>query len=114
MQKISFYTAAFLFAGILLLSSCQKKLEVTSPQDVSTGEVFSSDENVKKALNGVYDAVSNGYVLGGDMQLYSELLAANGEIRWTGTYEEPREIFTKQILVTNAYVASTYDDAYSA
>jgi hypothetical protein len=114
MQKISFYIAAFFFAGILLMSSCQKKLDVTSPQDVSTGEVFSSDENVKRALNGAYNAVSNGYVLGGDMQLYSELLAANGEIRWTGTYEEPGEIYTKRILVTNAYVASTYDDAYSA
>ncbi len=114
MLKISFNTTALFLTGMLLFSSCQKKLDVTSPQNVSGEEVLTSDENVKKALNGAYDAVSNGYLLGGDLLLYSELLAANGEIRWTGTYEQPREIFTKQILVTNSYVASTYDDAYSA
>src|SRR5690349_20310567 len=114
MLKISFYTTALFIAGILLFSSCQKKLDVTSPQNVSGEEVLSSDENVKKALNGAYNAVSNSYVLGGDLQLYSELLAANGEIRWTGTYEQPREVFIKQILVTNSYVASTYDNAYAA
>src|SRR3954470_11007458 len=114
MLKISFYTTALFLAGMLLFSSCQKKLDVTSPQNVSGKEVLSSDENVRKALNGAYNAVSNGYLLGGDLLLYSELLAANGEIRWTGTYAQPREVFTKQILVTNSYVASTYDDAYSA
>jgi tetratricopeptide (TPR) repeat protein len=46
--------------------------------------------------------------------LYSELLAANGEIFWTGTYNQPREIFLKQILVTNSYVTATYDNAYRA
>ena len=114
MLRISFYSTLLFLSGILLFSSCQKKLDVTSPQNVSGEEVLTSDENVKKALNGAYDAVSNGYLLGGDLLLYSELLAANGEIRWTGTYEQPREIFTKQILVTNSYVASTYDNAYSA
>src|SRR3954462_6938174 len=114
MLKISFYTTALFLAGVLLFSSCQKKLDVTSPQNVSGEEVLTSNENVQKALNGAYDAVRNGYLLGGEFLLYSELLAANGEIRWTGTYEQPREIFSKQILVTNSYVASTYDDAYSA
>src|SRR4051794_3731340 len=114
MLRISFYTTAIFLAGILLFSSCQKKLDVTSPQNVSGEEVLTSDENVRKALNGAYDAVSNSSLLGGDLLLYSELLAANGEVRWTGTYAEPREIFTKQILVTNSYVASTYDKAYNA
>lgn len=114
MQKISFYTTALFLSGVLLFSSCQKKLDVTSPQNVSGQEVLSSDVNVKKALNGAYDAVSNWSLLGGNLQLYSELLAANGEIRWSGTYDEPRQIYTKQILVTNDYVASTYDNAYYA
>ena len=114
MQKISFYTAALFLAGMMLLASCQKKLDVTSPQNVSGEEVLTSSENVIKALNGAYDAAGNWALLGGNLQLYSELLGANGEIRWTGTYEEPREVYTKQILVTNDYVAFTYDNAYSA
>src|SRR6478672_5903098 len=114
MQKISFYTTALFLAGMLLFSSCQKKLDVTSPQNVSGEEVLTSSENVIKALNGAYNAVGHWSLLGGNLQLYSELLAANGEIRWTGTYAEPREVYIKQVLVTNSYVTSTYDDAYTA
>ncbi len=97
---------------LTLFSSCEKQLDVTSPQNIAAEDVFTSDENIKKALNGAYDAISNSYVLGGDMQLYSELLAADEEIRWTGTYNQPREIYQKQILVTNSYVTFTYDNAY--
>jgi tetratricopeptide (TPR) repeat protein len=95
-----------------LLVACDKKLDI-SPSDAIPGDVaFSTDENVKKALNGAYDAMTTDYLLNGDLQLYSELLGADGEITWTGTYGQPRQIFEKQILVNNDYVASTWDNAY--
>ena len=96
-----------------LLVACDKKLDI-SPSDAIPGDVaFSTDENVKKALNGAYDAMTTDYLLNGDLQLYSELLGADGEITWTGTYGQPRQIFEKQILVNNDYVASTWDNAYA-
>ncbi len=113
MKKISVNILFLSLFFCTAFSSCQKKLDVTSPQNVSAEEVLTSDENVKKALNGAYDAASNSFVLGGDLLLYSELLAANGEIRWSGTYNQPREIYRKQILITNSYVTSTYDNAYN-
>ena len=95
-----------------ILAACDKKLDI-SPSDAIPGDVaFSTDENVKKALNGAYDAMTTDYLLNGDLQLYSELLGADGEITWTGTYGQPRQIFEKQILVNNDYVASTWDNAY--
>jgi tetratricopeptide (TPR) repeat protein len=114
MQKFSFHIIAATVSMVLLITSCEKKLDVVSPQDIPASEVVASDENVKSALVGAYDAVSDNSLLGGDLQLYSELLAANGEIFWTGTYNQPREIFLKQILVTNSYVRATYDNAYKA
>lgn len=113
MQKLSFHISAAIISFVLLFASCQKKLDVTSPQSIPAEEVLTSDANVKSALFGAYDAASNASLLGGDLQLYSELLAANGEIRWTGTYNQPRQIFTKQILVTNSYITSTFDNAYN-
>jgi tetratricopeptide (TPR) repeat protein len=96
-----------------ILAACDKKLDI-SPSDAIPGDVaFSTDENVKKALNGAYDAMTTDYLLNGDLQLYSELLGADGEITWTGTYGQPRQIFEKQILVNNDYVASTWDNAYA-
>lgn len=112
MTKISsFYIV--IMALILGLVSCDKKLDVTSPQNIAAGDVPTSDENVKKALNGAYDAASNSALLGGDFLLYSELLAADDEIRWSGTFNQPREIYTKSILTNNSYITSTWDNAYN-
>lgn len=99
-------------SAICLLLSCNKKLDVNPTQDVAEEFVFNNDANIKAALNGAYDAASNGYVLGGDFMLYSELLGADGEISWVGTYNEPREIYNKSILTNNGYVASTWAGSY--
>lgn len=104
-------------ASLVLLAACNKKLDIEPTQSVSETDVFTSDANVKKALNGAYDAASNGYVFGGDMMLYSELLAseaAGGELRWDGTFNQPREVFNKSILTNNSYVTGTWTNAYDA
>ncbi|MEO7315744.1 MAG: hypothetical protein ABIW47_11185, partial [Ginsengibacter sp.] len=87
---------------ILLLSvsvftffSCSKKLDIQPTQSVDEETVFTTDANIKAALTGAYDILSSGELLGGDMQMYSELLGAGGEITWVGTYQQPREIFKK-------------------
>lgn len=108
MKKILFISIV-LFTTII---SCNKKLDIDPAQTIDEAQVFTSDANIKKALNGGYDAASNGAVLGGDMMMYSELLAANGEIRWDGTYNQPREIYNKAILTNNSYVRDTYSNSY--
>jgi len=109
MKKILFFLSV-----IGIVSSCNKKLDISPTTSIPGDQAFSTDENVKKALNGAYDAMTTDYLLNGDLQLYSELLGAGDEIMWTGTYNEPRQIFEKQILVNNDYVASTWNNAYSA
>lgn len=103
-----------LLIAMVLISACNKKLDI-SPSDAIPGDqALSTDADVKKVLNGAYDAMTTDYLLNGDLQLYSELLGADGEIAWTGTYDQPRQIFEKHILVNNDYVASTWDNAYKA
>ncbi|MCF0072273.1 RagB/SusD family nutrient uptake outer membrane protein [Dyadobacter sp. CY261] len=94
----------FLVASAVLLNSCSGKLDLIPQQNTTSETALSSDANVKRVLRGAYDAASDPYVLGGNLMLFSELLAANGEIRWEGSYAQPREVFTKKILVTNSYV----------
>ncbi len=98
----------------ILLFSCGKKLNIEPQQSVDEDIVFTSDANIKAALRGAYDVVSGASLLGGDLQLFSELLGANGEISWEGTYTEPREIFNKKMLTTNAFLTDTYTGAYRA
>lgn len=97
------------------LISCSKKLDIEPQQSISETEIFTSDANVKKALNGAYDAASSGFLFGGDILLYSELLAsesAAGELRWDGTFNQPREIINKAILTNNSYVTGTWVAGY--
>ncbi|RYE22079.1 MAG: RagB/SusD family nutrient uptake outer membrane protein [Sphingobacteriales bacterium] len=110
MKKIFIYFSA----ATLLLASCAKKLDVQPTQSVDENLVFTTDANIKVALNGAYDVVSGSSLLGGDMQMYSELLAANDEITWVGTYNQPDEIFSKAILTNNSFVRDTYLQGYRA
>lgn len=99
---------------VFLLTACGSELDLQPHQSLSDEAALSNDANVKKALLGAYDALSYSSVLGGDMQLYGELLAADGEINWVGTYNEPREIFGKKIITTNGFVSDTWIRSYKA
>lgn len=107
-----YYITAIMFT--LIIASCSKKLDINPTQSVDQEIVFNSDKNIKSALTGAYDVVSSDALLGGDVQLYSELLGADGEITWVGTYNQPDEIFNKSILTNNSYIRDTYTEGYRA
>lgn len=96
----------------VIVTSCGKKLDILPQQSVAEEVALNSDANVKKVLNGAYDAVSDGDLYGGNLMLFAELLAANDEIRWEGTFNQPREVWLKAMLTTNAYVRDTWLEAY--
>lgn len=105
------YIPLFMFLAVTA-SSCDKKLDLLPQQSVAEEVALSSDANVKKVLNGCYDALSTADLLGGHVMLYSELLAADGEILWEGTYNQPRDVYRKDILTTNSFVRDTWLTAY--
>jgi starch-binding outer membrane protein, SusD/RagB family len=98
---------------LVFITSCDKKLDLLPRQSVAEDVALSSDANVKKVLNGAYDAVSSGNLWGGNLLLFSELLGADGEIRWEGTFNQPREVFSKAIITTNSFVRDTWLSAYN-
>ncbi|HJV18631.1 MAG TPA: RagB/SusD family nutrient uptake outer membrane protein [Sediminibacterium sp.] len=105
------YIPLFMFLAVTA-SSCDKKLDLLPQQSVAEEVALSSDANVKKILNGCYDALSSANLYGGHVLLFSELQAADGEILWEGTYNEPREVYRKDILTTNSYVRDTWLTSY--
>ena len=98
---------------IIIVAGCSKKLDILPTQSIDETQVFTSDANIKAALNGAYDAASSTSLLGGDLQLYSELLGADDEIAWVGTYNQPDEVYSKAILTNNSYVRATWAAAYN-
>ncbi len=107
------YISIVLALGVIF-TSCDKKLDIFPEDSVADEIALTTDVNVKKVLNGAYDAISSSSLYGGDLFLYSELMAANGEIRWEGTFNQPREIWLKSMLTTNSYIRDSWLNAYRA
>lgn len=105
-------TGVFLIAA-LCFTGCQKVLDLQPAQSISEELSLSNDQNVKAVLIGAYDRLSNDNLLAGYVQLSSELLGADGEIRWAGTFNAPREIFQKQIITNNNNITNTWLEGYA-
>jgi hypothetical protein len=83
------------------------------PDNANSDLALSSDANVKTTLNGAYDALSDGDLFGGNSLRNSELLAANDEIVFSGTFNDPSDIFRKEIITSNDDVAQVWISAYN-
>src|SRR5690348_4762523 len=104
----------YIITLLAALIACNKDLDLKPTASLDQASALSTDSNVKTALAGAYDGLSGfssslgsfGFLWGGDLILYSELLAADGEITWVGTFNQPREIYGKKILTNNSFVRS--------
>lgn len=97
---------------MLSLTACEDKLELVDPQLIGNEVALTNDKNVKLVLTGAYDVLSGADMYGGLVMLNSELLAANDEIVFSGTYNEPDEIFNKSISTSNGDVSNLWAGAY--
>lgn len=97
-----------------IFSSCDDQLFQTPFQSIDQSLALNSDANVKSVLIGAYGEIRSTALYGGRLQLYSEMLGANSEVRWEGTFNQPREMFNKQIFVNNSFVEGTWAAAYRA
>lgn len=97
-----------------IFSSCDDQLTLPPRQSVDEGLALSNDANVKRVLIGAYSEIRGASLYGGRLQLYAEMLGSNGEIRWEGTFNQPREMYNKQIFVNNSFVEGTWAAAYRA
>jgi hypothetical protein len=99
-------------AGLAILSACDKKLDIQPVDTVDASQALRTSTDVEALLVGAYDALGDEDLYGGLILRDAELLADNGEVTWNGTYEQPREIYTKQIRSNNAQVEDTWNDGY--
>jgi len=105
----------FGFVGLIItLTSCKKQLELKDPQGLDPADAVANDANIKKLIQGAYDAMSSGNMYGGNAQMFADFLAADGELYFVGTFNTYREIWGKQILTTNPNVAGTWGAGYNA
>jgi hypothetical protein len=101
-----------IFTASTLLLGCNKQLDLANPQAIGNDLAFSNDANVKQVLIGAYDALSDGSLYGGDIQIFGDLMASSGELNWTGTFSTYREVFGNSMLTTNPVIRDVWGDGY--
>jgi hypothetical protein len=102
----------YVLLSIGLLTSCESQLEI-NPTDNIPGELaFGSEANISGILVGTYEEAGQSATYGGRLQLMTNMLGATTESFWLGTFIQPRQAFTKQLLVDNSFVAGIWFNAY--
>jgi hypothetical protein len=99
---------------VFSLIGCANELDI-EPQDSVTEEIaLDSEEAVQSLLVGAYDRMADDDLYGGWFQMTSDLLGTNNDITWSGTFQEPRDIWNKTITTNNAQAEVTWTEAYEA
>lgn len=97
---------------ILSLAACNKELDLEPAQNISEELALNTDANVKSVLLGAYDGLAFDGLFGGNTMRDAELMGADGEIRWVGTFEGPRFVYFHQQIANNAEAENMWVDAY--
>ncbi len=108
----SFKYLFFLMAFSGTLVSCDSLLELEPAQNISEVLALENDANIKAVLVGAYDELGATNLFAGNTLRNSELLGANNEVQWVGTFNGPREIWNLNMIAENGDVQGLWVDAY--
>lgn len=97
---------------VISLSGCNKYLSIEPQDSINQSSALNSARDVENALVGAYSNLGSEYLWGGQLMMEPDLLASTNELTWGGTYQGPRDVYTKNIHVDNDYVAFMWEHAY--
>ncbi len=103
--------ALFLIASVV---GCNKRLDVPPKNSIDEKDALNTSSDVEAALVGAYRLAGDGDVLGGNAQVDQELLANEGDLNWSGTYQGMTQIYNKNIPVNNGFITNTWANTYTA
>jgi len=111
MKKIKFiYISAT--ALIVCLSACNKQLNIKPVESVDQTLAIKTAKDVQGVLVGTYNRLGQVDLYGGRIFMEPDLLAAQAEITWTGTYTGLTQMTVRSITRDNSFVENTWLDAY--
>lgn len=100
--------------AVIMFTGCDALLNIDPQQSISDTEALETPENVQSLLVGGYRALGFATMYAGGIQFMSDLVADPGEVRWTGTFFDPREAIDKRFEADNGYVGAIWRDAYTS
>ena len=117
MEKNKFITILFVLA--LLISACDKKLDIEPQQDVGEGVILSNHDGIQNLLNGAYSGIKGtfgtneaGELYGAEFNYFSEELADDGDAHWVGTFQTHKDLFGKDLTANHTMVTGSWVRGY--
>lgn len=110
-KKITSAVVGFLL--LIMLVSCDALLDTAPQQSISEEEALTTPGNVRAALIGAYSLHRASTQYGGRYMFLPDLLADDGDVNWTGTFFQPREVFDKTISPDNSFTQSVWTGSYN-
>jgi len=114
LQRITLYVGGLVLL-LLTTTACDSQLQLEPQQSISEDQALSSPDNVETVLVGAYELAGDYDLYGGQYAMLADLAASaevGGDLTWTGTFEEPRQVWIKTILVSNGFIADQWLDSY--
>lgn len=105
---------SLLYSLLFITAGCSKELNTVPTETVDANTALNNSDNVKAALIGSYRDFGYSYFYGGRIFLEADFLADQGELDWSGTYQQLTQIINKTIPVDNSFVANNWLYGYSA
>jgi hypothetical protein len=100
------------FCCLFFLVSCEDQLDIEPTFSISDDAALSSEASINKLLIGTYQVAGNANSHGGFVQVFSDLLGADDQVTWNGTYTEPREVLFKEMLAGNIIINNVWKNLY--
>ncbi|WP_316843765.1 RagB/SusD family nutrient uptake outer membrane protein [Pedobacter psychrodurus] len=100
----------YIFAVIILFTSCKKFLEVEPQLQVDQDQAIINAGTATTAVNGLFNLLAANSYYGSNFPALSYLSA--GDIQWSGSQSDPNEITKHLTSATNGYVQSAWTAIY--
>jgi tetratricopeptide (TPR) repeat protein len=108
----------YIYAGVLsitlMLSACNKQLDLKPHQSIDQTQAILTAQDVQSTLVGAYNRMGLSDLYGGGAFLYPDLMATQTYVDWHGTFQGLTDMTNQSILVDNSFVQGTWLDAYQA
>ncbi|MEP1095727.1 MAG: RagB/SusD family nutrient uptake outer membrane protein [Cyclobacteriaceae bacterium] len=97
---------------LLAMWSCDDRLNIEPAQSLPVDVAVGNEANIKAILVGAYAESGEDDTYGGQIQVMTDLLGATDQVSWQGTFVQPRQYFTKGILVDNLWTEQMWRNHY--
>jgi hypothetical protein len=110
MKDMKLLNSIIIVLSILIFSGCDSFLDLDPKQSINTSDALATSENIELTLVGAYPVIRDVY--GQDMFHFSELLGDNGEIDFRGTFSQPRDLISKNLVDAFTWADDAWAGAY--